>query len=148
MKTSNPMNSDQNHIPKRSERMKTNNESTIEEILWDDEESVNGRLTVPDWIDQDITAQDIMAIMQGGCASGAYMPACSYWQAMQTMNEHGDDVLQYIDDADCNRFVADLNELSWGGMACHILSIAIEIWASHAHTELWSQIEEKQGESK
>ena len=62
--------------------------------------------TVPLWIDSDITWQTIASIHQGGCASGAYMPAVTYWQAIQTMSQHGDDVLEYITDclpARCSR---------------------------------------------
>ena len=35
-------------------------------------------IDVPGWIDQDITPADVAAIVQGGCASGAYMPAVTY----------------------------------------------------------------------
>ena len=84
---------------------------------------------IPAWIEQSITAQDIAAIVQGGCASGAYMPAVTYYQANRTMSERGDDVLQYIQD-----YIGELPKLpddeSWSGMACFYLSYAIELWAS------------------
>ena len=56
---------------------------------------------VPNWIEQDITHADIAAIVQGGCASGAYMPAVTYATAAAVMAEHGDDVLQYLYEASC-----------------------------------------------
>jgi hypothetical protein len=52
----------------------------------------------PEWITQALSPYDIAAINQGGCASGAYMPAVTYHAAALTMSDHGDDVLQYIQD--------------------------------------------------
>lgn len=105
--------------------------------IWNCENSVADLLEceVPAWIDQDISPYDIAAIYQGGCASGAYMPAVTYYQATQTMAEHGDDVLDYIQNAtgelpkpsDCE---------SWSGMACFYLSYAVELWAGSVMQEL------------
>lgn len=84
----------------------------------------------PDWItvNQALDIADIQAIQQGGCASGAYMPAVTYYTATQTMSTYGDDVLQYIED--------QLGELpqprageSWSGLAVFYLSYAVELWA-------------------
>ena len=49
----------------------------------------------PAWIG-DVDVFDIMAINQGGCSSGAYMPAVIYCEALHTMYVHGDDVMEYI----------------------------------------------------
>ena len=72
---------------------------------------------------------DIKAITEGGCASGAYMPAVTYHDALKTMAEYGDEVFQYIED--------HLGELpqpdgagGWSGMAVFYLSLAVELWAS------------------
>ena len=90
---------------------------------------------VPRWIDQDIDTYQVEAIAQGGCASGAYMPAVTYHEARETMNSHGDDVLDWLEDA--------LGELprvpehsSWSGMAVHYLSYAVDLWASGAISEI------------
>ena len=68
--------------------------------LWEHEDPITDLdecdVKVPRWIEQDISPSDVAAIVQGGCASGAYMPAVTYYDATQTMNEHGDDILQYI----------------------------------------------------
>ena len=94
-------------------------------------------IDVPLWIDQDITPGSVAAIVQGGCASGAYMPAVTYYQATQTMAEHGDAVLQFIQDG--SRF-GELphprDDESWAGIAVHYLSIAVELWAARAYSEL------------
>lgn len=94
---------------------------------------------VPVWIDQDITVADVVAIAEGGCASGAYMPAVTYHEARKTMHEHGDEVLEYLDDLDLDGEIYRLPEpgsplaggysFTWGGIAVHFLSCAVEWWA-------------------
>ena len=64
--------------------------------MWNNDDPIsdlNVDIEVPGWIDQDISPQNIAAIVQGGCASGAYMPAVTYHQALETMSEYGDDIL-------------------------------------------------------
>ena len=86
---------------------------------------------LPEWIDQDAmsTLGDLVSVQQGGCGSGAYMPAVTYWQAIQTMAEHGDEVFQYIQDA-LGELPTPNNDISWSGLACFYLSYAVELWAS------------------
>ena len=91
-------------------------------------------IAIPAWIDDGITPADVAAIVQGGCASGAYMPAVTYYTAAKTMQEHGDDVLQYIEDA-----LGDLPNVAgqgWSQMACTYLSCAVELWASSVESQL------------
>lgn len=113
--------------------------------LWNTETAIadipGHDIEIPDWINSDISPHEVAAIIQGGCASGAYMPAVTYHKALATMQEHGDDVLQYIED--------QLGELpsvtgqSWGQMACTYLSAAVELWASSVEQELESlEVEE------
>ncbi len=85
-------------------------------------------IDVPAWVDADISPSTIISICQGGCACGAYMPAVTYWRALATMDDHGDDVLQYIRDA-LGELPAPRADESWQGMACHYLSWAVELWA-------------------
>jgi len=101
------------------------------EQIWNSEETVASLLDIdiPAWIDQEITAATVAAIYQGGCDSGAYMPAVTYHTALVTMTDHGDAVLNYI----CAAF-GDLppvpNGMSWEGMACFYMSTAVDLWAS------------------
>lgn len=85
-------------------------------------------LNVPRWIDQDITGVTIAAIYQGGCDSGAYLPAVTYREAYEIMGAHGDDVLQYLED-----YGDELPEIpagrGWRGVSVHFLSCAVELWA-------------------
>ena len=107
--------------------------------IWNCETPVSELLNVniPAWIEQDICAMTVASICNGGCASGSYMPAVTYWQANDTMANHGDDVLDYIHET--------LGELpqppkfeSWRGMACFYLSYAVELWAG----DIMAQLEE------
>lgn len=92
-------------------------------------------IDIPAWMDQDIALADIDAIYEGGCASGAYMPAVTYWQARQTMNDHGDDVLTFIEDQYGDLPAVPRGE-SWSGIAVHYLSIAVELWVSSVRDEV------------
>lgn len=85
--------------------------------------------TIPQWIEQDITPSTVAAILQGGCESGAYMPAVTYYQADKTMSEQGDNVLEYIENA-MGEIPQPQNATSWSGMAVFYLSVAVELWAS------------------
>jgi hypothetical protein len=91
-------------------------------------------IDVPSWIDEDVSLNDIDAIYDGGCASGAYMPAVVYWQARETMAAHGDDVLVYIEDVYGDLPPVPRGE-SWSGIAVHYLSIAVELWAGSVRDE-------------
>jgi len=86
-------------------------------------------IDVPEWIEGDITLYDVQAIMQGGCESGAYMPAVTYHTARETMAKYGDEVLQFIDD-----YAGELppvpQDSSWSGIAVFYLSYAVELWAN------------------
>lgn len=109
--------------------------------LWENDTPIKNiaglDLDVPTWIGADISPVDVASICQGGCASGAYMPAVTYYDALMTMGKHGDDVLQFIED-----YAGELpnppKDTSWSGLACFYLSYAVEIWAAGAESELES----------
>lgn len=99
-----------------------------------DSEAFDPSVSVPRWIDQDITPADVAAILQGGCDSGAYMPAVTYHDALATMNEHGDAILDYLDEAPGDTTIPE--DLSWAGLACWYVSRAVEQWAANVESEL------------
>ena len=110
--------------------------------LWNTDRTVASfDIDVPAWIDQEISLPTIAAIIQGGCASGSYMPAVTYYQASQTMGEHGDDVLEYIENAYGELPAVPTGE-SWSGIAVFYLSAAVELWASSVEAELETVDEE------
>ncbi len=70
-------------------------------------------------------------LCQGGCASGCYMPAVTYYDARRTMNEHGNDIMSYLWEQLGEWPSADLaSNGSWSGICCHYFSMAVELWAS------------------
>lgn len=105
---------------------------TLEET-WNSDETVAAKLggSIPHWIDQEIGVSTVASIMQSGCNSGAYMPAVTYYKATDTMAAHGDDVLQYIENVlgELPSPFERYESVSWGGMACFYLSLAVELWA-------------------
>ena len=108
--------------------------------LWNADEPITSytdSIEIPRWIDQEITPATIAAIIQGGCASGAYMPAVTYYQALKPMDEYGDTkdgVLDYLESS-LGYIPTDPVE-SWGGMACKLVSQAVELWAMSIEQEL------------
>lgn len=117
--------------------MSTINTSNTSTEAWDDDTAIlmqTDEIEVPAWIDQDIDSNTVDSICQGGCASGAYMPAVTYWQALETMNDHGDDILTYIEDNMGQ--LPDVSGESWSGMACKFVSCAVELWASSVQSEI------------
>ena len=99
-------------------------------------------IQVPDWIDISFSPNDIAAVNQGGCASGAYMPAVEYYTASRLMAEHGDDVLDYLQNYGAGELPKPPNDISWSGLACFYLSYAVELFcALNSHLEDWENEE-------
>jgi hypothetical protein len=94
----------------------------------------------PEWITEPLSPNDIAAINQGGCDSGAYMPAVSYYAARQTMAEHGDDVLDYLEGM-MGELPKPPDDCSWSGMSCFYLSRAVEL-----HCAVYSDLEDWEDE--
>lgn len=112
-------------------------ENKMSSILWNNEDPIKDLgIEIPRWIEDDISPSDVAAIVQGGCDSGAYMPAVTYWQASKTMEQYGDDVLDYIEDSLGEIPNPDMKDMSWSGLACYFLSYAVELWAGSVEDEL------------
>lgn len=104
--------------------------------LWENSDPITSlNIPVPEWINQDISPYEVAAIIQNGCASGAYMPAVTYHQALETMGKHGDNILQYIEDTQGELPHPDDNQ-SWSGMAVLYLSYAVDLWAVNTEGEI------------
>ena len=120
----------------------------MSDAMWNNEEPVADLgIEVPAWIEQDISPSQVAAILQGGCSSGAYMPAVTYHTAGQTMAAYGDDILQYLEDAYGDVPAPKPGE-SWSGMACHFLSAAVEAWASSVESEIEDALEALEDETE
>jgi hypothetical protein len=115
------------------------------ERLWENETILVKDLDiyVPHWVDNDINLGTIAAIYEGGCASGAYMPAVTYLKASATMYCHGDDVLQHIEDAFGEAPSITFNE-GWDSAASKLLSTAVELWAGSIIDEINDDLVERE----
>ncbi len=102
-------------------------------------------IEVPEWIEQDISCYKVTGVNQGGCESGAYMPAVTYHKALDTMNKHGNAVLDYIEETtgECS---IDCSNKSWAGVAVAILSFAVELWCSQAEDDITEILEEREAD--
>ena len=56
------------------------------------------------------------------------MPAVTYYQALETMGKHGDNVLAYVEEVFGEIPAPPANETSWSGTVVFYLSCAIELW--------------------
>ncbi len=97
-------------------------------LLRDQIEALNDQ---PIWItcNQDLDIADIQGIQQSGCASGAYMPAVTYYTAVQTMSEHGNDIFDYIETL-WGEVPQPETVISWSALAVFYLSMAVELWCN------------------
>lgn len=107
--------------------------------LWDYDDEIREVINAiegdfPVWLKKNVTGTDVASILQGGVAGGAYLPAVIYWQANETMGEHGDAVLDYIEAYE-GEVPAPPDGSSWQGMACFYLSVAVELWAAQTATQ-------------
>ena len=100
-------------------------------------------IDVPDWIDQSIAVETVAAILQGGCASGSYMPAVTYHDAAEIMSEFGDNVLDFLN-YELGETPAPMQGESWSGLACFYLSCAVELWAENVRFEIEEMLEDKE----
>ena len=122
---------------------------TTDEQMWNDDRKVREDHKVPPWIEQDIQYDQVMAIVQGGCSSGSYMPAVTYHIASSVMGEqnHGNAVLEYLD----SYGITDEIPLyrtgdSWQGIAVRALSLAVETWANTIHAAYDNVYDKTKGE--
>jgi hypothetical protein len=105
-------------------------------------------IEVPDWVDGDITVGTVESIYQAGCSSGAYMPAVTYHEAMHTMSECGDDVVDYLVRSDWDGEIRIEQISGWAGMACHLLTLAVEIWAGEVWDSVLKAVKEREAEDE
>lgn len=101
-----------------------------EKAMWNDEGPVADNMKVPVWIESDISWQQVCAIANTGCESGAYMPAVTYYKAQLTMGHHGDEVFDFLYHM-LGEWPA-IKDTTWSQMCAHFLSKAVDLWAFEA----------------
>jgi hypothetical protein len=75
---------------------------------------------------------DIEAVRQGGCASGAYMPAVTYCIAAECMYKFGHEIVEYLDQqgygTECEFLQLNPQEDTYAGWCVKVVSAAVEEW--------------------
>jgi len=97
--------------------------------LQDLRDTVTSMSDQPDWLQHMGGIEDfctIQAVNHGGCASGAFMPAVTYYQAADTMAKYGDEITEYL--TDILGEVPAIGDDSWSGYMCALCSTAVELW--------------------
>lgn len=98
------------------------------EAMWEDERTVTD---APEYVEDWTTYSTVAAIYQGGCASGAYMPAVTYYDARQTMGKDGDAIIDDLRESGAfdENFLAIREDEDFSGYCCRMVSAAVEVWA-------------------
>lgn len=77
---------------------------------------------------------ELQAVVQSGCASNAHR-SVFYYDANKCMSEHGDSVLEYIEN-NYGEIPAPKAGVSWTQMGSDYLSMAIELWCGNFADDL------------
>lgn len=73
---------------------------------------------------------DLQAIQQGGCASGAYMPAVTYHTALECMAEHYEEIENILADHFTGGLNFDPATETWPTFASRLVAAAVECWVN------------------
>jgi uncharacterized protein YggL (DUF469 family) len=73
---------------------------------------------------------ELQAIQEGGCASGAYMPAVTYHTANKCMTDHSDEVETLLVQHGVEAFTFNPETDSWYCFASKLVSAAVELWVN------------------
>ena len=72
---------------------------------------------------------DMHAIQQGGCESGAYVPAVTYYTAKKILLEHENEILELINLLHyTDEMTFDMQNETIGQFAVKIVSLAVDVW--------------------
>ena len=84
----------------------------------------------PSFLEYELDVSDIQAILQGGCASGAYMPAVTYHTAEETMKQHSRAIEEQIEPIayDLDGIKWNVEEETFSAFCVKCVSLAVESW--------------------
>ena len=113
--------------------------------MWNEEAQVQDfDIDVPFFVKFDIdadgetvrqpTAQDVAAIYHGGCSSGAWMPAVTYYTAGRNIAENAREIEEYLDAAGIEIEKGAHDDIMM--VAVRMVSTAVSVWAERVHEEL------------
>jgi hypothetical protein len=78
---------------------------------------------------------ELKAIKEGGCESGAYMPAVTYSTALKCMYEHYEEIEAIFQDHGYESIEFDLESETFAGFSSRLVSMAVELWVSSIETD-------------
>jgi len=78
---------------------------------------------------------ELQAIIQGGCESGAYMPAVTYANALDAMGKHSTDI-EFWASQTIEEIVFNPSEDTFSGLATKLCSAAVENWVNQFFSDL------------
>ena len=83
------------------------------------------------------SVEELASIIEGGCESGAYMPAVTYDTALECMTKHYDSIEEQISltQGDEAKFTFNPASDSFAGFCVQLCSFAVESWAQ-SYSEL------------
>lgn len=94
----------------------------------------------------DLSTEEAFRVAEHGCEASPYFPAVTYYMANGIMFEHGDDVMEFIEDHGVTEAVTQSREFtdanSWSLMATRALITAVDGLASLAHGALIDAFDE------
>ena len=73
---------------------------------------------------------EMQAIIQGGCASGAYMPAVTYAVALECFTEHSNEITDLLEEFGYEDFTFCLKTETLSSFASSMVSAAVECWVN------------------
>lgn len=78
---------------------------------------------------------ELKSIKEGGCESGAYMPAVTYCTALKCMTDHYEEIESILQDHGFETFDFNLERESFSGFCVRLVSMAVELWVSSIETD-------------
>jgi hypothetical protein len=106
------------------------------------------KVDYPEWIDdKTFNTYQVGGIIEGGCSSGAFMPAVYYTNALKVMNKHGNDVFDYLTTW-LDKLPRPPKDQSWSGLASFYLCFAIDHWAHNHELEILNALKEHYDEEE
>ena len=84
----------------------------------------------------------LAAVVQHGALSGVYAPCVNYNIAIKTMAEHGDSVIDFLDEFSMNYGdEISLEDTTWGEICVQFLSAAIDTLCSQIATRIFEEVD-------
>jgi hypothetical protein len=101
----------------------------------------NVGMQVPAWIDQDITLGMLEDIAKHQCLGAGYLPAINRYEAIDTMEKHGDDLCSWLYQ-ETGEDIPIAGSVSAPDLAIDVVQYAVNLWATQKEDEVRRLIKE------